>query len=574
MSNLEEGMEMKIAGIKIRNYRTVRGEVSFDVPNIISIVGPNNSGKSNIARAIEIFFSGRSNNKYDPALDMPFGIQGEKTSITVSFRVEKGSEWDDKFLEAHDQLRLLHVNPPDRDEITQLNLYFNDKKPVYQFFGNIKRPKEPSKNTQYSRVQSELIEMLFDHFKVYYVPSAKSFSDIFNDFIFPELKSEVNPKLVPIIPEVNKILSTTSESINKFLDASGLVDIKANISISKDSIDSLVSRIDFMISDSINTEISRKGTGIQSAAIFAALRWIDERKRSMGNELLWIVEEPESYLHPELTRTVNKLISMISESSTVIVTTHSLSFVPKTVENILGCEASESGTSVSRFHNFNEATLRIRRSIGVKFSDYYNLAAVNVGVEGKSDRSIFEAVLNHMLKEDLRPDLDLRALRDAKFITFGGVRELAEFVRVTYENVSKECVFLTILDGDDAGVKARKELQGYFGNRKPPVQFDSNRQFISVRSGFPIEGLFPDWIVQDVHKGNPSYFKTYSEDALGDVEPFQINDAQKSRVQDRMLEKLIASRDVTDFERFVAVFQTMNDAIVKMKQGDGNGVFS
>lgn len=555
---------MRINGVRIRNYRTIRNEVVFDVPNLLSIVGPNNSGKSNIARALEIFFSGRTHNKYDPKTDLPFGIQKEKTSITVSFKVDNSIPWDKDFIDLHDQLRNLHPDPPVKDDIISLNLYFNDKKPVYQFFGNIKRPTEGAKNAQYSRVQMDLLDSIFEHFNVYYVPSAKSFSEIFSDFIFPELKTDINPTVISVIPEVNSILSSASADINSFLSDAGLNDITTNISISESSVDSLISKIDFMIADNISTELSRKGTGIQATAIFAALRWIDERKRSSGREVIWIVEEPESYLHPELTRTVNHLISTLSDRSTVMLTTHSLAFVPKTVENIIGCEKISGNTTLNKFSNFNEATYRIKKSIGVRFSDYFNLANVNIAVEGKSDRSIFEAVLRAALEKGFVEPEAVSLVSSAKFITFSGVRDLAEFVRVTYEFVSKECIFVTVFDGDDAGVRYRKELQNYLSNRKPPVQFQSNREFVSVRSNFPIEGLFPDTIIKEAHKRFTVSFVSYSEDAAGVIEPFQIADAQKSKVQEFMLGLLLSSDNKDDYDRFLSALKAINGSIAAL----------
>lgn len=565
---------MKIAGARIKNYRTIKNEIAFDVPKLVSIVGPNNSGKSNIARALEIFFSGRTHNKYDPKTDIPFGLQKEKTSITVTFRVDDEKEWDKNFIELHDQLRNLHPNPPDKDKVISLNLYFNERKPVYQFFGNIKRPTDGAKNAQYSRIQTDLLDLIFEHFKVYYVPSAKSFSDIFVEFIFPELKSDINPTVVSVVPDVNKILAQTSGDINGFLSNAGLTDITTNISISESSVDSLVSKIDFMIADNISTELSRKGTGIQATAIFAALRWIDERKHASGKEVLWIIEEPESYLHPELTRTVNHLISNLATRSTVLITTHSLAFVPKTVEHILGCEKSSGNTSVNKFGNFNEATYKIRKSIGVRFSDYYNLGTINIAVEGKSDRSIFESVMDSALKKGIISDSEIKNVISAKFITFSGIRDLAEFVRVTYEFISKECVFVTVIDGDDAGIKYRKELQNFLGNRKPPINFESNRNFVSVRSNFPIEGLFPDRIIKEVYQQNKSAFSSYSEDASGAVEPFQIADEHKAKIQEILLTKLISSNEQDDYMRFLTTLKAINGAIESLLIKNGTSIFN
>lgn len=97
---------------------------------------------------------------------------------------------------------------------------------------------------------------------------------------------------------------------------------------------------------------------------------------------LWLIEEPESYLHPELSKACQQLLGSLAQDSLVILTTHSLAFVPHDVERVQGVDLDEDGaTIISSFDSHAEATRRIRESLGVQFADYYNLAQTNIFVE-------------------------------------------------------------------------------------------------------------------------------------------------------------------------------------------------
>ncbi|WP_416153112.1 AAA family ATPase [Thalassobaculum sp. OXR-137] len=49
---------MKISNISVRGYRTIKEELNFDLDQAITLVGPNNSGKTNTLKAIHYFSTG------------------------------------------------------------------------------------------------------------------------------------------------------------------------------------------------------------------------------------------------------------------------------------------------------------------------------------------------------------------------------------------------------------------------------------------------------------------------------------------------------------------------------------
>ncbi|KFC63763.1 cytochrome c biogenesis protein CcmA [Devosia sp. LC5] len=549
---------MQISNIRIRNFRTIKNEITFTARSGMTIVGPNNAGKSNILRAIGVFFSGVEANKYDISTDLSHGVHNERTSITVSFEANE-PELDADFVRLHEELRSLHPEPPPKTSAINLSVYFTEKnKAVYSFFPNIKRP-SGAPNAQYSRVQSDLIEKIFGTFKVIYIPSAKSYAEIFSDVVSPEIVKSTREIISKVVPEVNDALKTITDIMNSTLDDCGMLGISTRISTGQRAHADFMSGVELQISDQIVTEFSRKGTGVQSAAIFSALVWIDQVRRSEGLRPIWLIEEPESYLHPELTGVVNRLLRKLGSRSAVVISTHSLAFVPTDVENVAGCEIESGRTVLKSFDTYYRATERIRGSLGVKFSDYFSLSEFNVGVEGHSDKSIFEAIYFILLTSGFVEVGRYPKLDNAKYLTFGGVKDLTAFVKTTYPMVSKERAFVSVLDGDDAGVRSRQELQQFFGNKQ--VRFESGMDFLSVRSGFAIEGLFPDLWVTNLQERSPQYFRSYSVDAQGGLEPFAIYDNHKSSAQNYLMERARSEDPSVWASRFINVFDALELAL-------------
>src|SRR5690606_31016680 len=97
-------------------------------------------------------------------------------------------------------------------------------------------------------------------------------------------------------------------------------------------------------------------------------------------------------------------------------------FVPQNPLHISGTSLNEKKrTEVQRYKTFSEAVSSIRTALGIKFSDFYNLAPFNIFVEGPSDRKLFMWVLDK-LPETTYP---LSFVRQAKFEDFGGVKHLS-----------------------------------------------------------------------------------------------------------------------------------------------------
>ena len=320
---------------------------------------------------------------------------------------------------------------------------------------------------------------------------------------------------------------------------------------------SIVGEFGLSVTDTVKTNYTQKGRGIQAAIFYASLNWVDERIRDDGNIPFWLIEEPESYMHPELAKNCRLMLSMIAKKSMMVISTHSMQFLPREPSGIHSFILKESATNISRFIKYDEACNALKKSLGLRFSDYYSLGDYNVLLEGKWDAYVIRETLDHVSKIS---ESQFPKLSSAILIEKDGVSALVGFIRAVYDHVRKEVAAVTVFDGDEAGVHARKELQGFFSRRG---EFQSNIDFVSARSGYPMEGIFPDAWIKQCQAEHSGWFKTWSEDPSGIVEPFEIEDDKKEGYAKYMCTKVLAESDVTHLTMLKNLFTAIDAALAE-----------
>lgn len=312
-----------------------------------------------------------------------------------------------------------------------------------------------------------------------------------------------------------------------------------------------------MLSDPQQTPSWEKGQGIQSTALFASFLWITKREEEAGYVPFWLIEEPESYLHPELSKACEDLLDTLATHSLVVLTTHSLTFVPPDIKRIQGVDLDDTArTTVSSFVSHTDATATIRNALGIHFSDYYNLANTNIFVEGPSYAALIPWAAALCGGATEFPLISASFIQD-----FGGVKQLEGFLRAVWEPISKERALVSVFDGDDAGHKSRQALQQFF--RQKNIGFRPNEHYVSIRSGFAVEGLFPDaWLVE-IEKEHPSWFESFSVDSAGDVEPFNTKSSYKAQVIRNLQGRAEAEEAAAWNSRWLGVLNAIETALEK-----------
>lgn len=548
---------MQIKGIRVKNFRTVGAQEQYlDLAQTMTIIGPNNSGKTNLLQSLQMFFTGYDNvHKYSVIDDSPRG-KGARTSIVGYFDGDsKGKDAD--FYADLDRLFSMYGLARQNDSVALYLTFSPSGTPVYNFFPNQKRPNDGTAQSNISRLQKQLVVELLGQFHCHFIPSEKSMRELVDDVLTPFVQGVVVSVLEPLLNKIQSELDDVATNITTALAGSGISDLSASFGFQGGSIENMLSGFDFYLSDPYKTPLARKGQGTQSLAFMAALHWVSERELESGKQPIWLIEEPESFLHPQLSHSATKLLEKLGTSANVIMTSHSMAFVPHDPRRVVGTEIDSEGSSVLlSFSSHEKATAVLRKGLGLRFADYFSLGTSTVLTEGQSD-SMYLRWFLELSKEWEHGEWP--HLRAATISDRGGASHLAGFVRANYEILRKEQPTVSLFDGDDAGVKAVSDLSAYFNNVGVP--FNSNREYVYVRSGYAIEGLFPDSWVYDHYLSNPGHFIDLQEDAGGELMKFRLKDNSKTPFGNALKMRAETDTGIEWAARWTTVCKVLNEAL-------------
>lgn len=547
---------MRIDSLRIKNFRTITTEQVLNLANGLTLVGPNNAGKTNALMAVYMFFTGYENRHgYNHLTDLSYKDKSVKTSITCHFSGDPLGV-DKELFEKLAKVRSL-LGQSDEDNDFSINVYFNGDNPVYQVYPGVKRPE--GKSPQYSTAQKLFIQSVLDSFKCYYIPSKKSIDELYSEFVSPFIRLQVGQVLKDHLPKIRQSVAAISKSMNSVLDGSGLGGVRVGFDIPNGALSDLISGFDLHVSDPDRSSIYSKGMGVQAAVLLSSFKWITEQQKNLN--VIWLIEEPETYMHPSLGYKASKILDDLTSISTVVKTTHAINFVPSDVALVQGIvrSAKDKNSVVRRFNTHREATSSIRLSLGVKFSDYFGLSQHNIFVEGETDRLYLEHVWKYMQPE-MKAHYPYLNARDRLIKDFTGVSDLKGFLKSNFGLLHGEVLIVSLFDGDKAGVDAVRELAGYASNKD--YSFNANKEYILIPGGHPIEGLFPDEWIMAAYLHEPAWFDGSPPilDADEKLIAFKVRDTSKKAFMKFVLDLYDDDDTYDSSQKFFSLFKKIEAA--------------
>ncbi|TYB31961.1 MAG: AAA family ATPase, partial [Candidatus Mcinerneyibacterium aminivorans] len=399
---------MKIENIHIKNFRSLY-DLEFQPRDIFAFVGKNNSGKSNILKALNLFFNSSKklldkdcffNYNLDDPIEISIKFKDlndyekdkfnyylkyekingeliEKLKIKRTYHyIEEEDDYDinriatksvpdyewlqtnkikakirDKWWKRKDELVIEDENFFDYfDEFKgkpnvstwkkAIKLFIKDNKDIINFkdqeFKNPQGLSSVLKSNLPELILIPAVKDISDEAKVSkYNPFGKLINSILNKI--PSEKKEIVDKK---IEELNSLLNIKEnedserlsaiekieQNLNKYVKE--LMECKIELEMEVPNIKDIFSNTKIFADDGVRTSIETKGHGLQRSMIVSILRAYSEllmkNEEEKDRNILFLIEEPELYLHPQAQKTFLKVLHTIAKSGDqVFYSTHS-----------------------------------------------------------------------------------------------------------------------------------------------------------------------------------------------------------------------------------------------------------
>lgn len=463
---------MKINRIEIKRFRSIL-DLKLQINpenNFSTICGANNSGKTNILKALNIFFNPE---KYNVAEDTPnhkyYGSRGGATypEITIVFTTQT-DEFKIK--------RIYNINGLEKTTAvkTELNSKIKknlDETEIEKVFGQIAFFFIPAINISFPELINNLIDDVYDleYEKARFRGLKQDLKTTFDNYIngLVEILNQLATEINPIFKSFNDNWSVgfeNSADVKKFKDL-----------ISED--------IEFFLNDKSNRNVQGKGSGLQRLGyILLHSRIIEKLKKK---SVIFCVDEPDVFLHQGLQKKLKDHLQGIAKTQQVIITSHSPVFIDSyKLDNVflldleIGDEVYYKRVDTS-YYQLNTVLVdisdengmkKIREYLGITTEDFDLLESYNIIVEGDSDVKYLTEISNYF------------EISIPKMISSSGatkIEKYLEFYDSFYNGRDFKPSILIILDNDKAGRDEYKKIvkkitQSHFLNLNLKVEFIPN----------------------------------------------------------------------------------------------------
>lgn len=449
---------IKISNIQIKNFRSIRN-ITIKSSDLNIFVGTNDVGKSNILKALNLFFNGQTDYNKPFSFDNDFTfLFPEKSHSTKEIKITIKFEIPDTYSEC--------------GEYTWTKIWRTNN-----FFDEVILNKNKEKPNSKSRVPGALKRI-----KYRYVPAVKSplyYKTLLGD-LYSAVSSSLGNPLLSSAESFSVALRDYTKSISD--EVNNRLNMTSELSIPTDLNDIFQALIfeTCGYQEGIKVPLTARGDGIQARHIPIILHYIameDQKSRNKGSMkvcTIWGFEEPENGLELAKTFRLADEFEEYTKELQIFTTTHSpafymkkenentkIFFVNKRREN----ETTELLTEKAEIIAENMGLMPLvapfiaeQQLLLEKAREIYNLNILTdtptILVEGPSDVILLTEAINN-LSEKLRHKLNNGELR---IVPAGGTTQTIDkaFAWIYSGFKSK---FYILLDKDSAGIKAKNKIE-------------------------------------------------------------------------------------------------------------------
>lgn len=467
---------MKLIHVRIKDFRSFLGEHEFDLSSGVNyFVGPNNSGKSNLVRAIELALD--PDVEYVPDSDRPastIGIgQPRVTRITLTFHV--GTTAPESTL--LDRARKYELALKKGKGKTYAD--GREVRIIASFAGGVRQTTfgAPGVGAASLPAESEEHRKLEEQFR-----RVVRFAVIHSG---QDLESLLRGKFREILQLVigdhlGEALTAAEQARKRYLThlQSKLLEplrkqVRDRVSVmfpevtlaelvpNVPTVEETLSSVDVQLGDAITTGLSDKGTGVRGGVLVAMLQYLAEQSR---RSLVLAVEEPEAFLHPGAQEMIRDELESLAKriDVTLLVTTHSPYVISRSSDSFVN-EVGKNSDGVTRLIGSATGDSSHAHVLGSLYRDAgmatvleraLSIPADCRGVvitEGYTDAVFIRAACDVAGKSELTSGLHV--------IEAGGAKRI--IVQAVLARSATELPVVALLDFDDEGRRAQSQLEDF-----------------------------------------------------------------------------------------------------------------
>lgn len=330
---------MYISKMILTNFKIFEGEHTLNFKSGINFfVGDNNSGKTTVFKAIEFIQSGKNKEEW-----ITKGKENEHVSVEIEFSgdnlvdiiKENNLKKYEKYISHNSTLTIMRSSKSD----TWIDAKGNEKTLELK---NIRILNPQTNKYENPSGIDNIITALFDAQFVYSNIKMEDYQDFGKTKIVGKLINEITRDF-----QKHQIWIDLQNAHSKAFGEEGLTPILRNMqdrleTILKDQygetkvefnfglpeIENFFKTGSILLEDNgVKTPISEKGTGMQRALALSLIQvyaQIDTKElNDLSKPLLFFIDEPETFLHPQAQDRLLKSLNNIAKTSQIFITTHS-----------------------------------------------------------------------------------------------------------------------------------------------------------------------------------------------------------------------------------------------------------
>jgi predicted ATPase len=446
-----------ISSVEVETFRSIRRGTVDDLGDFTALAGLNNSGKSNLLRALNAFFTGHS----EPGRQVTFGVdyhrpslakkQARRIRVTLGFSLPSNSSFR-RDLESVESL-LAGTN-------FTITREWSRREPQGAFLlnGRTLTLDEQHKIQQFL----QLINFRYIPNRVLPIDVIGSEHQALRDALIRRLakRAKGSEEAFEAIRETSaSMIRAMSDRVRSLHPDAAAVRLATPTSWSE-----MVFAFGYLLSQQgAELEDYLQGSGIQSVLMLETLLLIDQdyfQKFGWRQASIWGIEEPESSLHASLEVQIATFLQSVSTSPKsrlqVLCTTHSNAMIQYSDRPVYVALAGEETEfkALGDKKRVLELSARAGVSRWVHPILYYPLDPV-ILVEGKYDRAFLDEALKILRPKRSVRVVDLEQLSDD---ASGGDERLIRYVKDSASAIKtrpSDAPVVALLDWDSAGKRTR-----------------------------------------------------------------------------------------------------------------------